>query len=400
MEDPRICYVTASYPFGSGEAFVGVEIDAWRKRGYSIFVMPAYPRGARSDEFNGMDGVLNYPVFSFSFFASVLYWVYRSPTVIFGIFSDLFKSPDNLWKNLLISIKAFACARELVRQPCSHIHAHWGGTSSTMAMVMSRLTGVPWSLTCHRWDIYANNLLRLKSESAQFARFISNRGRSTALGLGVAASKSVVIHMGVSSVENLPIKLEPSPVVVIACPANLIEVKGHRYLIEAALLMKKAERQFLLRFFGDGVLRLELERYCSEMNVLDLVRFEGHCPHTKLMKMYRAGEVDLVVLPSVELNDVEHEGVPVALMEAMRFGIPVVSTRTGSIPELLPDHLSLTVAQQDAVALCEKIEEIAFDRVRYQAAAAAVLAVMNNDWSMDAAVGQMERIMFNGEKVS
>ncbi len=302
MEDTRICYITASYPFGPGEAFVGVEIDAWRKRGYSIFLMPAYPRGGGAEKFDGIADVLNYPIFSFSFFPVLLYWAFKSPAVVFGVFLDLFKSPGNFWKNFFVSIKAFACARDLMRQRCVHIHAHWGGTSSTMAMVIARLTGVPWSLTCHRWDIYTNNLLRLKSESAQFTRFISERGRRAALGIGVVASKAVVIHMGVSIIESMPIKLKPSSVAVIACPANLIEVKGHRYLIEAASLMQKTGRPFLVRFFGDGVLRLELERYCAEMNVSDLVRFEGHCPHDKLMQIYKAGEIDLVVLPSVELD--------------------------------------------------------------------------------------------------
>ena len=61
----------------------------------------------------------------------------------------------------------------------------------------------------------------------------------------------------------------------------------------------------------------------------------GAIPHEKLMEMYKGGKVDLVVLPSIVTPQGEHEGIPVALMEAMAYGIPVISTNTGGIPELL-----------------------------------------------------------------
>ena len=46
-------------------------------------------------------------------------------------------------------------------------------------------------------------------------------------------------------------------------------------------------------------------------------------------------QIDVVVLPSIDLGNGYHEGIPFALMEAMAYAIPVVATETGGIPELI-----------------------------------------------------------------
>lgn len=73
------------------------------------------------------------------------------------------------------------------------------------------------------------------------------------------------------------------------------------------------------------------------------------------------GEVDAVVLPSLTTDDGEREGIPVALMEAMAYGIPVVSTNTGGIPELLSDGAGLMVREKEAQELAGAIEKLIKD---------------------------------------
>ena len=63
----------------------------------------------------------------------------------------------------------------------------------------------------------------------------------------------------------------------------------------------------------------------------------GTVPHAELLGLYRERAVDCVVLPSVDLGAGVHEGLSVALIEAMAYGIPVISTTTGGLPELLDD---------------------------------------------------------------
>jgi glycosyltransferase involved in cell wall biosynthesis len=58
----------------------------------------------------------------------------------------------------------------------------------------------------------------------------------------------------------------------------------------------------------------------------------------------------------------EREGIPVSLIEAMAAGLPVISTRTGGIPELLAPDCGILVEQRSADQLAAAISELAVDR--------------------------------------
>jgi len=91
------------------------------------------------------------------------------------------------------------------------------------------------------------------------------------------------------------------------------------------------------------------------------IKFLGRLPHEQLLGLYAEGRVDVVVLPSIVTGDDVREGIPVALMEAMSYGIPVISTRTGGIPELLGDGSGIMVEEKDAESLAGAIEKLIND---------------------------------------
>jgi glycosyltransferase involved in cell wall biosynthesis len=148
---------------------------------------------------------------------------------------------------------------------------------------------------------------------------------------------------------------------IVLCPARLLPVKGHKYLLEAAALLQKQRLHFVLHLAGDGELRNDLERLSKKLGIADRIRFLGHIPHERLIELYQNRRIAVVVLPSLDLGNGEHEGIPVSLMEAMSHGIPVVSTRTGGIPELLEDGAGVLVPPQDARALADAMAQLLSD---------------------------------------
>jgi glycosyltransferase involved in cell wall biosynthesis len=66
-------------------------------------------------------------------------------------------------------------------------------------------------------------------------------------------------------------------------------------------------------------------------------------------------------VPSIDLGNGLHEGIPVALMEAMSRGVPVVATRTGGIPELVSPGTGLLVPPGDSIALADAIQSVLED---------------------------------------
>lgn len=79
--------------------------------------------------------------------------------------------------------------------------------------------------------------------------------------------------------------------------------------------------------------------------------------------------VSIVVLPSIRTDDGVEEGIPVSLIEAMAAGLPVVSTDTGAIPELLVEGAGIMVRHGDAEALASALTELLENEEMYSAQA-------------------------------
>ena len=75
-----------------------------------------------------------------------------------------------------------------------------------------------------------------------------------------------------------------------------------------------------------------------------------------------AKNVSVVILPSINTKDGAHEGIPVSLMEAMAYGIPVISTNTGGIPELLGGGGGIMVEEKNPQLLADAILRIMNDK--------------------------------------
>jgi glycosyltransferase involved in cell wall biosynthesis len=274
----------------------------------------------------------------------------RPATVLRALWALRCRHPLTLLKNIAVFPKALWLAEQIRIERVEHIHAHWVSTPSTVAMVATMVSGVPWSCTAHRGDIVANNLLCSKLSHAVFVRFISESGIALARKrCQHADAKARLLHMGVNIPASPGAQLRREQSVVL-CPANLIAVKGHCYLIEAWSRLQTARPARLL-LAGDGELREDLEAQVMRLGLGQAIEFLGQIPHASLLAMYGRGEVDLVVLPSLDLGWGVHEGIPVSLMEAMAYGVPVISTTTGGIPELLKNGAGVMVPQADSAAL-------------------------------------------------
>jgi glycosyltransferase involved in cell wall biosynthesis len=229
-----------------------------------------------------------------------------------------------------------------------------------MALIASRITGIPWSLTAHRSDIVANNLLREKAMSASMLRAISQDGKRMLLERGVENDgKLRVLPMGVAIPPQAPLMGPPRNVVL--CPADLLEVKGHRYLLWAWRLLQDRGIQGELWLAGEGELRDALMQLCDKLAIRSTVKFLGTVAHSSLLELYAKGLVSAVALASVDLGHGCHEGIPVSLVEAMSYGIPVIATNTGGIPELIEPGTGVLVPARDPVSLADAMQRILSD---------------------------------------
>ena len=138
---------------------------------------------------------------------------------------------------------------------------------------------------------------------------------------------------------------------VISFVGNLDELKGYRFALEAAKLLKAAGFEFKMQFAGpvSEEERLYFSTYCDHNVLGDYVEYLGIVKDagTSLIP-----ESDIVLLPS------RTEGFPVSLLEALRAGSAVLATRVGGIPELLKDGENGFFIKRDGEDIAEKIERL------------------------------------------
>jgi colanic acid/amylovoran biosynthesis glycosyltransferase len=376
----RIIYVTSSMPYGPAETFLISEVEEVRKQGHEVLVVPMYPRGSvlHTDAKPLLEYVCAQPLLSPPIAKGAAEAFVQDPLRTFRALSWLFRgrSAKVLLKNLAVYPKGLWLARLAREWKADHIHAHWAATTASMALVASEVSRVPWSFTAHSGDITdwsfsaalpgaaKNALLSLKAFRACFVRFISRSGlRKAGLTETGSSPKVFVLHMGVELADLSAVRHEDrrGRATVVCCPADIIPVKGHKYLIKAVAILQERGLDLELWLAGEGVLEEELREQREALNLSNRIIFLGMLPHQRLMDLYRRGEVDIVALPSVDLGGGEHEGVPVSLIEAMSYRVPVVSTTTGGIPELLGGGAGVMVPPADPTTLAEAIGRLIQD---------------------------------------
>lgn len=104
--------------------------------------------------------------------------------------------------------------------------------------------------------------------------------------------------------------------------------KGQRIIIEALAATKKDKReQIHLALIGEGPERVRLEKLVNDYGLAKNVTFEGLIENSQVYKYLYQNNIYILMS--------NNEGLPISIIEAMRTGLPVISTKISGIPELV-----------------------------------------------------------------
>jgi len=141
---------------------------------------------------------------------------------------------------------------------------------------------------------------------------------------------------------------------LVAVPARLHPMKGHKYLLEAIPKIKSQVPDVKFLFIGDGPLKEELISQAKATNILEDILFLGF--RKDIYDLMAISE--LVVLPSVAL-----EALAYVLIEAQALSKPVVATNFSGLPEVVQNGITgLLVLRGSAEALSKAILELFNDQ--------------------------------------
>lgn len=364
-----VAYVVSRFPSVS-QTFILNEILELEAQGWQVDLYPMIRETGRVTHPKAMKVVerANFrSVSSLKCLRAQLYWMRRRPITYLRMWALALKLPTPRVrfypKAIWTTAWAVAISAEIDATAIRHIHAHWANYPAHAALVVSELTRRTFSFTAHAHDIYANAYgLRSKIAKAAFVATISDLNRRLLMESCDDPEKIVVVRCGIR-MEDFPIQTRRRgvlPAVNVVAVGTLEEKKGHRYLVEACALLNARGRNISCKIIGDGGERDALECKINELGLKDSVILTGARDSGEVA--VELANADVFVMPSVVAANRMMEGIPVALMEAMSTGLPVIASNISGIPELVEDGKSgILVRERDVEALASAIACIADD---------------------------------------
>lgn len=170
---------------------------------------------------------------------------------------------------------------------------------------------------------------------------------------GLSPSKISAIPPGTELAPERKERFWSNKQVRLLFAGNVVPRKGLIYLVEALSLLKKAD--FVLDVVGRADKDLEyfnaVKQTIKDKGLEDRIVFRGWRNRQEMKEFY--SQADLFVFPSL------WEGFGMVLLEAMVFGLPVISTRMSAIPELIEHGKNgLLVGPKNTVELAEAITKL------------------------------------------
>lgn len=285
----------------------------------------------------------------------------RRPRLYLHGIAEAIASPDFSRRDFR---RALLLAHRLVRLGAPPLYLHFANRPATIGRFAAQLTGVPYGLSAHAKDIWLTprkELARkvrdahvvLTCTSDGHAHLAALAGRHTPVVLAYHGVETAVAHRRHASSED--------PWTVLSV-GRLVEKKGHDTLVRAAAILRDRGIDMRLRIVGEGTEWSRLQRLVHELRVEDRVTFTGPLTETEVREEYERAHA--FALACRELESGDRDGIPNVLLEAMAFGLPIVSTRCGGIFEAVVDeHSALLADQDDAAGVADRLARVLGDEV-------------------------------------
>jgi glycosyltransferase involved in cell wall biosynthesis len=261
--------------------------------------------------------------------------------------------------------------------------------SNLLALPLAWLAGVPVRIATHHGIIegFPRLIERLHAGlvNAGVASILVNVSRKVleqAAGTGIRRERMTVIPNGIPSSDGgvgngratrAELGIGDEDVLVLSV-GRLVYQKGHEYLIEAMRSILRDFPRVKAVICGEGPLRRQLEAQIDRLGVAASVRLPGN--RMDIDRFLRTA--DIFVLPS------RWEGLPVALLEAMDSGLPVVATRVEGVEEVIQNSAQgLLVPPEDARALADSLKGLIADRELRESMGKGARARVRESYTID-----------------
>jgi len=251
------------------------------------------------------------------------------------------------------------------------VHAHFAFAPADVGHFLALLLDVRYSVSVHARDIHTQPpaSLRARLRPAAFVSTCTRDGHRAVLAKcpELPPERLHLIRHGLpldrwssKKCDSTPCKVWNGRDTRLLAVGRLEPKKGFAHLVEACRILRDAGTSFGCVIAGEGVEQGPLETRIAESGLSECVELIGAVSQAECRGLF--SQATVFVLPAVTMPNGDRDGVPNVLLEASACGIPVVSTPTGGIPELIDDgRTGLLVPPADPQALSDAIASLARD---------------------------------------
>lgn len=416
--EPEIGYVLKGFARTS-ETFITNEIHLLEKRGLklSIFSLIKLEGQKQHAVVDAIQALITYlPALSSLTEESLWQWLKTNLRHFSATHSALFKArPFAYLRTLLFALKlalkhrekqfikeflqaGFIAQKALASGRIRHLHAHFAHTTTTVTMLASQLSGLPFSLTAHAKDIYLSelnpgDLLKLKLRRAKFIATCTKANEQHLREVEPHSAPIYTIYHGLDTKQFAPLEKTPAPKPIVLSVGRFVEKKGYKFLVEACRILKEQGLEFECHIVGGGDAEAT-KALIQQSQLTDTVILHSAVTQEELRHIYQRATVFALACQIIESGD--RDGIPNVLAEAMAMGLPIVSTDISGIPEIVDHRVDgLLVPQKNAAALAEAIAELLSDAALQQRLGQAARAKICRIFDAEVTVKELHRLLLN-----
>lgn len=227
------------------------------------------------------------------------------------------------------------------------IHSHFIFPSGYVGMKLKEQYNMPLIITAHGGDVYKTPFkndkwfLLSKSILEHADKVITTSERNFNIiteVLGINEDKVHIIGNGFDNKKfykmdqyQIREKLSlPQNKKILLSIGNLVEIKGHKYLVDAVNKVSKKRKDIFCIIIGRGIEKDNLQNKIDYYHLNNTIKIINGVKHDDVPTWMNA--CDLFVLPSLD------EGFPTVIPEALACGKPVIASRVGGVPEIVNDE--------------------------------------------------------------
>jgi glycosyltransferase involved in cell wall biosynthesis len=351
LSDTDLYLITEAYPYGTGEAFIHNELKITSQYFAGVHIFPLNGEGQTNHLLPSNIKIINIlkDSLSKSSLRSVL--IRNIGLISYILFTEFFR---NNRKGKFISGKG----KERLSQICSAIirseklykyisnnkgqklfYSFWMNDGALILSILKYRNLINrFVFRVHGYDLYGERreggympfryFNMLQTEAVYTA---CEYAKKYLVSKNVFPEKVKLSYLGTFDHGTGPFKRE-NPFTIVSC-SNLWPIKGVEKIIEA---LKYLNFEISWYHFGNGPLMDELLLKSKQLPSNIKWEFKGHFDNSALMEFYGKNQVNLFI----SLSETEG-GVPVSMQEAASFGIPLIGTRVGGIPEIVNENTGI-----------------------------------------------------------